>query len=64
VLSPAQVAELGAALDAIRQFFAPAYTPAAGSDPWWAMDVEFKFDAEQGEQPALFVKQARPLLRR
>jgi hypothetical protein len=64
VLSPAQVAELGASLDAIRQFFAPAYTPAPGSDPWWAMDVEFKFDAEEGQPPALFVKQARPLLRR
>jgi hypothetical protein len=60
VLSPAQVDELGVALDAIRQFFAPAYSPAPGSDPWWAMDVEFKFDGEEGEPPALFVKQARP----
>lgn len=64
VLSPAQVNELGAALDAIRQFFAPAYAPAPGSDPWWAMDVEFKFDAEEGEEPALFVKQARPFAAR
>jgi hypothetical protein len=60
VLSPEQVAELGAALDAIRQWFSPAYLPRPGADPWWAMDVEFKFDAEEGEIPALFVKQARP----
>jgi hypothetical protein len=60
VLSTAQVEALGQALDAIRQFYAPAYTPAAGSDPWWAMDVEFKFDGEDGAEPALFVKQARP----
>jgi hypothetical protein len=60
VLSPEQVNELGAALDAIRQFFRPAYTPPPGANPWWAMDVEFKFDGEEGETPALFVKQARP----
>ena len=60
VLSPAQVDELGVTLDAIRQFFTPAYSPAPGSDPWWAMDVEFKFDGEEGEPPSLFVKQARP----
>jgi pyruvate,water dikinase len=60
VLSPAQVDELGVALDAIRRFFTPAYTPEPGSDPWWAMDVEFKFDAEDGDTPQLFVKQARP----
>jgi hypothetical protein len=60
VLSPAQVNELGAALDAIRQFFEPAYAPAPGADPWWAMDVEFKFDVAEAGEPALFVKQARP----
>ena len=27
---------------------------------WWAMDVEFKFDGPAGEQPSLFIKQARP----
>jgi pyruvate,water dikinase len=64
VLSPAQVNELGAALDAIRPFFEPAYAPDPGSDPGWAMDVEFKFDAEEGEEPALFVKQARPFAAR
>jgi hypothetical protein len=56
VLSPAQVQELGVALDLIRRHFAPAYAVA----PWWAMDVEFKFDAEGDEVPPLFIKQARP----
>jgi len=57
VLTRAQVFVLGQALDRIRTFFAPAYG-VAGS--WWAMDVEFKFDGEPGEEPELFVKQARP----
>jgi hypothetical protein len=56
VLTTAQVNELGQALDAIRSFYAPAYQ----ASPWWAMDVEFKFDAEPGETPVLWVKQARP----
>ncbi len=56
VLSSAQLFELGQSLDAIRSYFAPAY---ATSD-WWAMDVEFKFDGDPGEEPALYIKQARP----
>jgi pyruvate, water dikinase len=60
VLTRRQVHELGAALDLIRKFFAPAYGPAFGSTGWWAMDVEFKFDAPVGEEPQLFIKQARP----
>jgi phosphoenolpyruvate synthase/pyruvate phosphate dikinase len=59
VLLPSQVQELGIALDRIREHFTPAYAPdTAGS--WWAMDVEFKFDAEGDEVPPLYVKQARP----
>lgn len=58
VLSRAQIHELGQALQRLRSFFMPVYAPADGS--WWAMDVEFKFDGEPGEEPALFVKQARP----
>lgn len=58
VLTTAQTFELGQALDRIRRYFAPAYAPADGS--WWAMDVEFKFDGEPGEAPALYIKQARP----
>lgn len=56
VLSRVQVKELGDALQKIREFFTPIY----GSSDWWAMDVEFKFDGEDGEEPALYVKQARP----
>lgn len=62
VLSPKQVNELGRALKAVHQFFQPAY----GNNPsgWYAMDVEFKFDAEVGEEPQLYIKQARPLPKR
>jgi hypothetical protein len=60
VLTRAQVHELGEALTLIREFFAPAYGPEFGSIEWWAMDVEFKFDGEEGEVPKLQVKQARP----
>ncbi len=61
VLSQAQIRELGDALDKIRTFFTPAYAPLPSSpNPWWAMDVEFKFDGLPGEVPALWVKQARP----
>ncbi len=57
VLTSAQLFELGTALALIQRTFAPAY---ADGQQWWAMDVEFKFDGEPGETPALFVKQARP----
>jgi hypothetical protein len=69
VLELGQVQELGRALDAIRGHFQPAYAPPPGAaqvpdsrfvPSWWAMDIEFKFDAEQGETPLLYVKQARP----
>jgi len=56
VLTRQQLFELGQSLDAIRAYFNQAY----GGTDWWAMDVEFKFDGEPGETPALFVKQARP----
>jgi pyruvate,water dikinase len=65
VLSPEQVQELGVALDRIRTYFRPAYAPEFGAqNQWWAMDVEFKFDAEAEEAPVLFVKQARPFGKR
>jgi pyruvate,water dikinase len=61
VLVPSQVQELGVALNAIRDHFAPAYAPAPGAaSSWWAMDVEFKFDADGEELPPLYIKQARP----
>ena len=62
VLDPQQIFDLGAALDAVHKFFAPAYGPQPGepSNKWYAMDVEFKFDGDPGQTPALYVKQARP----
>jgi len=61
VLTLSQIHDLGMALDKIRTFFRPAYGPPA-DDPqaWYAMDVEFKFWAEPGETPILYIKQARP----
>jgi len=61
VLNSSQVFALGDALDRIRTFFAPIYGQRNGAtSPWWAMDVEFKFDSEPGMAPTLFIKQARP----
>ena len=61
VLSTAQTYKLGKALDAIHKHFLPSYGPAAGdTSSWYAMDVEFKFDGEAGQEPSLYVKQARP----
>ncbi len=56
VLTESQTFELGSALAKVRETFARAYA----TDGWWALDVEFKFDGEPGEEPQLFVKQARP----
>ncbi|MFO0648313.1 MAG: PEP/pyruvate-binding domain-containing protein [Polyangiales bacterium] len=61
VLTTTQVHQLGVALQAIHQRFSPAYGPAAGNTGWYAMDVEFKFDNDNGwGVPSLIVKQARP----
>jgi hypothetical protein len=60
VLTTRQIHELGVALDAIHKRFSPAYGPKSGNNGWYAMDVEFKFDGEAGEEPTLQVKQARP----
>jgi hypothetical protein len=62
VLTTRQIRELGDALDAIHTGFRDAYGPARGTNAWYAMDVEFKFDDEAapGETPTLYVKQARP----
>jgi pyruvate,water dikinase len=60
VLTTRQIHELGIALDAIHTRFSPAYGPKSGNNGWYAMDVEFKFDGEPGEEPTLQVKQARP----
>lgn len=61
VLTRAQLDQLSVALEAIHRRFAPAYGPAAGNQGWYAMDVEFKFDAPYpGAEPTLVIKQARP----
>lgn len=60
VLSTAQTHELGGALDKIHRYFSVAYGPLSGNTGWYAMDVEFKFEGEEGEEPILHVKQARP----
>ncbi|MCB9675481.1 MAG: hypothetical protein H6737_10220 [Alphaproteobacteria bacterium] len=57
VLTNAQVNELGSTLQAIHQYFAPAYGNLGG---FYAMDVEFKFDHQFDAQPTLYIKQARP----
>lgn len=57
VLNRAQLYDLGSSLANIRSFFASAYGSA---NAWWAMDVEFKFDGPGGQEPELFIKQARP----
>lgn len=62
VLSPRQVYDLGQALTTIHDAFTNAYGPGVGTNAWYAMDVEFKFDNDlDPSQPAtLYIKQARP----
>lgn len=59
VLTPTQIHDLGVGLEAVHQFFYPAYGENSETG-WYAMDVEFKFDAPEGETPVLRIKQARP----
>jgi len=62
VLTRAQVYSLGSALDLIHQRFSSAYGTAAGNNGWYAMDVEFKFEAASGasrDTAKLYIKQAR-----
>lgn len=58
VLTGPQLLALGAALDQIHRHFRTAYAPPGGG--WYAMDIEWKFEGEPGEEPTLFIKQARP----
>ena len=61
VLTPMQIFDLGAALKKIHQFFMPVYGPtAANPNAWYGLEVDFKFDGKPGEEPRLFIKQARP----
>jgi hypothetical protein len=59
VLTPGETHQLGMALEAIHQFFYPAYG-SSNESGWYAMDTEFKFDAGEDGESVLFVKQARP----
>jgi hypothetical protein len=60
VMTRAQTAALGEALTAIHLFFDPLYGPNT-VDHFSAMDVEFKFNADEaGGEPTLVIKQARP----
>jgi pyruvate, water dikinase len=59
VLTVKQIHTLGTALAEIHQFFRQAY----GTNSWYAMDTEFKFDQEVGDpdgESVLTMKQARP----
>ena len=63
VLTDLQVHVLSLALNEIHEAFRATYGPAIGSDDWYAMDVEFKFDDDYplSEGTAgLSIKQARP----
>ncbi len=58
VLTTTQLFALADALDRIHDFFRVAYGATPGA--WYAMDIEFKFEGEPGQAPALYIKQARP----
>jgi hypothetical protein len=55
VLSSAELYELGSQLDAVHDFFYPAY----GGSGWYAMDTEWKVERDI-DGSHVFVKQARP----
>lgn len=58
VLTTGETYELGVGLKLIHDFFQPVYGAGGG---FYGMDVEFKFDElDQGGEPTLWVKQARP----
>jgi hypothetical protein len=60
VLTRVQIHELRTALEAIHQRFMPAYGKPAGNTGFYGLEVDFKFDDEDADEPKLLVKQARP----
>lgn len=56
VLSRTQLFALADALDRIHDYFRSSY----GGGDWYAMDIEWKFEGADGEEPQLYIKQARP----
>jgi pyruvate, water dikinase len=61
VLTPLQIRTLGDALAEIHRFFRPVYgPPPTNPNGWYGLEVDFKFDGAPGEEPKLWIKQARP----
>ena len=61
VLTNQQTYVLGTALKEIHMFYFDLYGPPSDNPTqFYGMDVEFKFDGDPGEDPKLYVKQARP----
>jgi pyruvate phosphate dikinase-like enzyme/lamin tail-like protein len=56
VLDAEEVVDLTCALHTVHDLFSPQLNPA-GENPWFAMEVEFKF---VGPERKLLIKQARP----
>jgi hypothetical protein len=56
VLTSGEVVDLSCALRTVHEVFQPLLDPA-GADPWFGMEVEFKF---LGPERQLLIKQARP----
>jgi len=57
VMTRSQAYQLGVAMDAIQTFFRPIYEHTGS---FYGMDIEFKVDQPDGEEPQVFIKQARP----
>lgn len=57
VLTRSQLLELGTALSRIHEFFRSSYGDGV---TWYAMDIEWKLDGADGEEPRISIKQARP----
>ncbi|HWO13535.1 MAG TPA: hypothetical protein VNN80_28735, partial [Polyangiaceae bacterium] len=55
-LDEQEVVDLSCALRSVHEAFLPLLDPE-GKDPWFAMEVEFKF---LGPERQLLIKQARP----
>ena len=56
MLTSEEVVDLSCALRTVHELFSPLLNPTE-SDPWFAMEVEFKF---LGPERSLLIKQARP----
>jgi hypothetical protein len=59
VLTRAETLELAESLSVIHKYFEPLYGPNT-PDHFYGMDVEFKFNSDDGATGQLVIKQARP----